>query len=240
MQITGKLAKKACSNAGEPAVTIAFLGDSVTQGCFELIKRNDTGFTTVHDRQNAYPAFVERILAVLYPTVPVNIIHAGVAGQSAADALGRLMSDVIAHKPDLTVVCFGLNDCGRGMQELAKYVDPLDEIFARLEKAGSEIIFLAPNMMSTRISPHLNDDMFREIARETSRLQNDGVLKQYIDAARALCRKHGIPVCDCYEKWELLWKNGVDVTELLSNRINHPIREMHWLFAVSLVETMMR
>lgn len=240
MQITGKLAKKACSNAAEPAVTIAFLGDSVTQGCFELIERNDTGFTTVHDRQHAYPALVERILSVLYPTVPVNILHAGVAGQSAADALGRLETDVIAHRPDLTVVCFGLNDCGRGMQELAKYTEPLEEIFTRLENAGSEIIFLTPNMMSTGISPHLNGGMFREIAQDTSRFQNGGVLRQYVDAAAELCRKRGIPVCDCYEKWELLWKNGVDVTELLSNRINHPTREMHWLFAVSLVETMMR
>ena len=32
---------------------------------------------------------------------------------------------------------------------------------------------------------------------------------------------------------------GVDTTELLSNYINHPKREMHWLFASSLVDAMM-
>ena len=37
-----------------------------------------------------------------------------------------------------------------------------------------------------------------------------------------------------------LYENGVDVTELLANKINHPTREMNWLFAVSLVDTMLR
>ena len=35
-----------------------------------------------------------------------------------------------------------------------------------------------------------------------------------------------------------MYECGVDVTELLSNKINHPTREMNWLFAYSLVETM--
>ena len=35
-----------------------------------------------------------------------------------------------------------------------------------------------------------------------------------------------------------LEQNGVDTTILLANRINHPTREMNWLFAVSLLETM--
>jgi hypothetical protein len=69
--------------------------------------------------------------------------------------------------------------------------------------------------------------------------QNEGFLDMYLDAAKDICKRRGIPVCDCYEKWKLLMHNGVDVTELLSNKMNHPTREMNWLFAVSLVETMM-
>jgi hypothetical protein len=37
----------------------------------------------------------------------------------------------------------------------------------------------------------------------------------------------------------LLYYNSYNVTELLSNHINHPIRQMHYLFAISLIETMM-
>ena len=47
-------------------------------------------------------------------------------------------------------------------------------------------------------------------------------------------------VCDCYAKWKLLSQNGVDTTALLANGINHPSREMAWMFAYSLLETMMR
>ena len=44
-----------------------------------------------------------------------------------------------------------------------------------------------------------------------------------------------IPVCDCYAKWKELAKTQ-DTTMLLANRINHPTKEMHELFAQSLFE----
>ena len=72
------------------------------------------------------------------------------------------------------------------------------------------------------------------------RRQNGGVLECYLENARKVCREYGVTLCDCYEKWKLLYENGVDVTELLANKINHPTREMNWLFAVSLVDTMLR
>ena len=47
-------------------------------------------------------------------------------------------------------------------------------------------------------------------------------------------------ICDVYFKWKTLEENGVDVTALLSNEINHPRSEMHMLFAYSLVEEIMK
>ena len=41
-------------------------------------------------------------------------------------------------------------------------------------------------------------------------------------------------------KWKTLYENGVNITELLSNKINHPNHEMNWVFAYSLVEEIMR
>jgi len=54
-------------------------------------------------------------------------------------------------------------------------------------------------------------------------------------AARELCERKNIPVCDCYSKWKELSKTE-DTTMLLANRINHPTKEMHELFAQSLFE----
>ena len=63
--------------------------------------------------------------------------------------------------------------------------------------------------------------------------------KKYIDAAKSVAKRLEVPVCDCYKKWKVMHENGVDVTELLANKINHPTREMNRLFATSLIETIM-
>lgn len=47
------------------------------------------------------------------------------------------------------------------------------------------------------------------------------------------------PVCDCYAQWKQLQAAGVNTTELLSNKLNHPTREMNWLFAVSLLRSIL-
>lgn len=240
MKIAQKLAAKAQDLWNAPSVTIAFLGDSVTQGCFELYKKDDGSIETYFDKQSAYHTYISRILSILYPNVPVNIINAGISGSNAPHGLARLERDVLRHHPDLTVVCFGLNDCCGGLDALPTYLQNLEQIFLELQKAGCEVIFMTPNMMAEKVSCHLPPENIREFARGIVRIQNEGVLDRYMEAARQLCQQRDVPVCDCYEKWKLLSNSGVDVTELLSNQINHPTREMNWLFAMSLVETMLR
>lgn len=75
-------------------------------------------------------------------------------------------------------------------------------------------------------------------AENCMKIQNEQILSRYLEAAKKLCEESGIVVCDCYKKWETLYNSGVDITELLSNKINHPTRQMNKLFAYSLVETM--
>ena len=76
MKITKLLTQKSRDNMNYPGVTIAFLGDSVTQGCFELYKKSSTEYETIFDKNSAFHAYIAKIFAVLYPTVPVNIINA--------------------------------------------------------------------------------------------------------------------------------------------------------------------
>ena len=52
-----------------------------------------------------------------------------------------------------------------------------------------------------------------------------------------LCKELGVPVCDCYEVWRSLYAGGMRVTEHLSNKINHPTREMNRIFAYELIRT---
>ncbi len=239
MKIAELFAAKTRDNWNAPGVTIAFLGDSVTQGCFEIYKTSPDTLETVFDKNNAYHAHLARMLAELFPSVPVNIVNAGVSGSNAQHGLERLERDVIAHRPDLAVVCFGLNDCGGGTEKLDDYIAALDGIFSRLAEENTETIFMTPNMMCTSVSCHLTDEMLRSIADGCAKLQNEGVLDAYVAAANKLCAKRRVAVCDCYAKWKALEKSGANITELLANKINHPTRSMNRLFAYSLLETML-
>lgn len=238
MKMVQKMAAKSADNMNHEGVTIAFLGDSVTQGCFELYKKRDNGFETVFDKRYSYEMSVFDILNMLFPMATVNIINAGISGDRSSLGLKRVERDVIRHSPDLTVVCYGLNDCSEAENSVEEYTSALAGIFQKLKDAGSEIIFMTPNMMNTQISPHLTDPDFIAIAEKCAEYQNNGLFDAHISAAKDLCKRHGIPVCDCYSIWKMLSENGVDTTELLSNKINHPTRDMNRLFAYELVRTM--
>ena len=110
MKIIEKMAQRAKDNAGCEGVTIAFLGDSVTQGCFEIYRTGPDTLETVYDKKSSYEMALYDMLSVLYPNVPVNIINAGISGDRALRGVNRVQRDVIRHNPDLTVVCYGLND----------------------------------------------------------------------------------------------------------------------------------
>ncbi len=236
MKIMELIAARQKDQRNNKIPTVAFLGDSVTHGVFEIYPAPNNAFDPQFDRMEVYPSKVGRILSMLYPSVAVDIVNAGINGDRAPRALLRLQHDVLDRHPDLTVVCLGLNDAAESVEE---YRAALTEIFQRLIAAGSEVIFMTPNMKNTVIHNRINPDL-REPAKDTMESQNSGHFDAYMDAARAAAAECGVRVCDVYAKWKLMEKNGVDTTSLLSNYINHPTREMHWLFAYSLVETMMQ
>lgn len=238
MKIIQKIMKKQENNWEHDGVTICFLGDSVTQGCFELFLKQNGEIETYYDQSSTYHSYVARILSSLYPSVPVNIINAGISGGNASHGASRLEKDVLKHQPDLCVVCFGLNDAMSGIDGIPNYTKALSEIFTDLKNAGIETIFMTPNMMNTEISVHLEKEAPRSVAKETMAVQMEGVFDAYINAAIEVCKENDVVICDCYSKWKKLADAGVNTTNLLANYINHPTRKMNWLFAVSLIETM--
>ena len=206
-------------------INIVVLGDSVSHG---MVAAGEIDYETVY-----WERLRKKILAVRNYT-PVNVINAAIGGSSAVKAIPRLDSQVFCHNPDLIIVCFGLNDVNG---ELDEYIDSLRVIFSRCLEGGFDTVFMTPNMMNTYVSESISDADIIKIAEECADLQNSGEFDVYLNTAKELCKEMSIEVCDCYAMWKALYKNGVDVTELLSNKINHPTRKMNWLFAYSLVET---
>lgn len=233
--VAEKIGAKQSSLTDNAQVTIAFLGDSVTQGCFELVETGEKSFDTVFDAESAYSNKLKKLINTFFPKVYVNIINAGISGDSAARGLNRLERDVLRYSPDLVTVAFGLNDCiGRSVEE---YQRDLQEIFRRLRAAGSEVVFMSTNGMNEYVSPQIRQQLQIECAQKTMERQQNGTLRRFFEAACETAHKEGVFVCDCHSRWERLAESGADMTALLSNGINHPARDIHWLFAVSLFET---
>ena len=202
-------------------INIVIFGDSVSHGCL----RSGNNYETVYwnllkQKMNAYRDYV-----------PVNMINASIGGTTARKSLARFEKQVLKHEPDLVIVAFGLNDVNYPLEE---YLDALGQIFAGCRTAGSDVIFLTPNMLNTYVAED-TPPRYLEYAAETAEYQNSGRMDRYIYAAADLAHSMNVPVCDCYSKWKELSKTE-DTTMLLINRINHPCQEMHKLFADALYD----
>ena len=234
MKFARLLAAKNDDILNAPPVTAAFLGDSVTHGCFECYRDEDGNIQTIFEREQSYAAKFAHIAGMLYPRAQLNIVNAGVSGGTAMQAAARLERDVLRFRPDLLVGNFALNDCGAGDRGLEEYIASMKKIFRQGKEAGAEVVYLTPNPMCGYVSAHLNSDFLREIAKDLASRTADGVLDRYVAAATApktwRCNGWTSSV------WKNMRKNGVDITVLLANYLNHPTRDMQWLAALKLAE----
>lgn len=238
MKFIEKLSAKSADLYGRQAATAVFLGDSVTQGCFELERDRNQNVETVFDMPASYSAKFSRILSELFPRAQVHVVDSGISGDNAKNGLARLERDVFPYSPDLVVVAFGLNDCFGGAGTAEEYGGYLREIFRQVTARGAEAIYMTPNMMCSYENPNIRDEKVREIARVTAARQSEGWLDKYLDCGRQAALETGARVCDCHAAWKKLAAAGVDTTRLLANDVNHPTRNMHWLFAGMLVKTL--
>lgn len=205
----------------EGPITIVVLGDSVTHGAL----LNTINYDTV------YWSLLRKKINNIRDYVPVNIINAGISGTTATLGAERLEKQVLSHNPDLVIVCFGLNDVNYPIDD---YDLALREIFTKCKKAGADVVFMTPNMLNTYVADD-TDDSLKEYAAQTAQYQNEGRMDEFMRRGISAAEESGALVCDVYSKWKKL-NETQDTTLLLINRINHPIAQMHELFADSLFE----
>ena len=212
---------------------IAFMGDSITEGCFELIPGQQENTDIIRDRDHTYDTILMKKLNSEYSSTTFESKNFGISGYSSEGGL-KVVDDVISWKPDAVVVCFGLNDvCHRGRDA---YTSNLNQIFCKINDFGSKSIFMTPNMMNTYVHEKTLPQ-FIGYAHETAIRQNDGTMDDYMESAKKVAKSANASVCDVYTVWKKLSYYGIDTTRLLCNYINHPTRKMHRLFADMLFDT---
>jgi len=208
----------------EGAITIVAFGDSVTHGALGPgeINYETVYYNRLRQKLNAYKSYM-----------PVNVINSAIGGTCAKASLARMDRQVLAHNPDLIIVCFGLNDVNGSLED---YIEPLREIFTRSLASGAETVFLTPNMLNTYVHENTAKQHYG-YAHKTAEYQNNGRMDKYIYTAVELARELGVTVVDCYSRWKELAKTE-DTTVKLVNYINHPTAEMHELFAEELFKAL--
>ena len=138
----------------------------------------------------------------------------------------------------MVIVCFGLNDSTKDIDGIKEYKDSLEKIFEKLY--GIQTIFMTPNMTNSRVYEFETNAEIIKLMEETAKRQNTGVMDAYMDTARKVCIEYNVAICDCYKIWKDMERLGIDTVELLSNKINHPTENMHWLFAFELFKTILQ
>lgn len=241
MRITDKLANRNAKPFGAAPVTIVCLGDSVTHGCFDSKLDRHGRVDTDYNASLSYARKLENQLYKLYPVAAANVINAGIGGDNASGALKRFDRDVARYSPDVVVVNFALNDCmdPDTAGGLKRYITSMKALFEKAVDIGAECILLTPNMLCTYVDSSLKEEILRNIAAAAAERQNAGILDRFVDAARETAQSAGIPIADAYVSWQKYSQNGVDTTQLLANHINHPLPDMHDIFAARIVDVIM-
>lgn len=224
MRVKEKLLMDLAGLTEQGPINIVIFGDSISHGyLIDTVDYENVYWNRLKKKLNAFRCFI-----------PVNMINAAIGGTTATASLMRMEKQVFCHKPDLVIICFGLNDVNGPLDE---YLGSLKYIFQRCQNADCDAIFMTPNMLNTYVADDTPAE-HRNYARITAEMQNSGRMDRYIYAAVQLAQEMDIPVCDCYSAWKKLSETD-DTTQLLANRINHPIAEMHKLFAEMLYPMIM-
>jgi len=90
-----------CEAAAPPSYTektgpMVCLGDSLTEG-YGASRPSEV------DKSNSYPAFLGK-------KVTIEVINAGISGDTAGDGLARVDKDVLANNPQVVIILLGANN----------------------------------------------------------------------------------------------------------------------------------
>ena len=142
---------------------ILFTGDSIT----DAGRKRPIGEGLWEGVGNGFVRQVDNLVNAFYPELNIRIANTGISGNTSRDLAGRWQSDALDLKPDVTVLCIGVNDVWRQFDEPTltySHVQPEEyEInLRRMLSSGKEafpkgMILLTPYYMEP-----LKEDMMRK------------------------------------------------------------------------------
>lgn len=155
--------------------TLVFIGDSITDAERHRQAYSPFGFGYVH--------FVAYALKATCPELDINVVNAGVSGDTIVDLKNRWSRDALAHEPNVLSMLVGINDVWRLTVEPddvlnaaspREYELTYDQLVSRTEdRCGSQLVLMEPFMFCR----NQRNPVFE-------------ALQPYLDAVRRLAARH--------------------------------------------------
>lgn len=189
---------------------VVFLGDSIT---------------VLH----TWTRLIEVAVRLRHPEWSVSFINAGVGGNTVADALDRLDTDVFAHQPTVVFLNFGMNDASypEGTSDAAFEKNML-ELFDRLKQGGvRDLVWLDTTPYDTSVGSG-NAFNRRRVAR----------IAELLEFTKKTGIERGVPVVKVNEavtRAITSWKAAGRAENLMPDRI-HPGPQLHAVMAAATLE----
>ena len=197
--------------SGEP-LTIGISGDSIAAG------GDASGLNKVAPNQSAFPELVTQQLGQSYKSA-ITLKNRAIGGWSIANGNADLDA-LLAEKPQLIIMAYGMNDVGR--RDPAWFKQQAQEFIQHARKAD-------PNIELILVTPMLGHVEWIHTPREMFFL--------YRDELQSLCGP-GIVLADLSSVWSELLQNKHDL-DLTGNGLNHPNDYGHRLYAQVLLALLM-
>lgn len=207
----GSLPKTAARLKAGESFTLGVSGDSISTGL---------DASAVSKAAPHQPGFADLVVAQLHARFDCRIAlkNRAVAGWSVANGVKDL-DKLLAEKPNLVVVAYGMNDVGR--RDPKWFGEQTRAVLDRIRAANKDTeVILVASMLGHGEWTATPRDMFPKYRDELKRLTGEGVA-----------------LADVTAVWELMLKNKHDL-DLTGNGLNHPNDFGHRLYAQAILSVL--
>jgi len=141
----------------------------------------------------------------------LEVVNRAISGETSVDALKRLEADVIALRPDVVSIGYGMNDQCTMSEQIRNGVPPgefeknIRQMVNRIQEATEADIILVTPCESNPLWKHSSGD-----------------LAIYADILKRIGKECKVAVADAHRLWNEELRAGKTHESLLLNNINHP------------------
>jgi len=194
----------------KPGDRMVFLGDSITE-------------------QRIYTRYVMDYFTLHYPGARIEFRNAGWVSDTAPGGLKRLERDVLALKPTVVSICYGMNDAGVTSYKQSiydRYIGAIKELVDTLRAKNIKVVLLSPGCVDES---------------RASRLAGyNATLGRFASQLVDFAAKQGIPAYDIHAPMlDVLNKaKAADPNFIMTNDGVHPQSSGHVVMAYGLLRAL--